>query len=294
MSRTQLLALTGGSGFVGRHFAMAARARGYRIRHLARHESGAFEDDDEFQPLDLEKTDHPPSLLEGCAALVHLAAHIPRNHDDPAEAARCWRVNALGTLQLLAAAARAGVTHIVQTSSANAYAASAIPPREDAALFPQSRGYYLGSKILQEIYAAHHARTAGAMLKTLRLASVYGPGQQSGAPAAMVRAALAGGPVRITGDDGFGSDLVLVDDVAQALLIALESEAGGAFNVGSGVRTTIAALAQVLADITHVPIRRDPAGDALPDWGFPALNIDRMKAMGYRPTPLAEGLRAML
>lgn len=294
MKQGALLALTGGSGFIGHRFAEAARERGYRIRHLARREPADCVAEDEFRPLDLASQNHQTPLMEGCAALVHLAAHIPRDHDDPAEASRCWSVNALGTLHLLEAAARDGVRRIVQTSSANAYATTSMAPDEDAALFPQSRGYYLGSKILQEVYAAQYGRTAGMTISTLRLGSVYGPGQESGALAAMISAALSGGPIRIVGDGCFGSDLVLIDDVVSALLLVLQAGVSGPLNVGSGTRTTIGRLADMLAGLTQVPIRREQQSQKQSDPGFPALDIQRLMALGYRPTPLESGLQTML
>src|SRR3546814_4565015 len=72
-----------------------------------------------------------------------------------------------------------------------------------------------------------------------------------------------------------------VDDVARAMLLLLGSENAGAFNVGSGVRTTIAELAQLLAERTGAPVVHDD-GEGGEDWGFPALNIDRLRALGYR------------
>lgn len=293
MRQSRLLALTGGSGFVGRCFAALARERGYRIRHLGRPQPGTALSDDEFGKLDLEGPAPEAALLSGCDALVHLAAYLPRDYQDPAEAERCWRVNALGSLRLLEAAARAGIRQVIQASSANAYAPTTLPPTEDAPLFPQSRSYYLGSKIMQEIYAAQYGRSAGLNIATLRLSSVYGPGQISGAVGSMVSAAMRGGPIRIAGSESFGSDLVLVDDVAQALLLAIEGSANGPYNVGSGVRTTIAELAEMLSAITQAPIRRDPGNEAS-DWGFPALNIMRMRELGYSPAPLSAGLNAMI
>jgi UDP-glucose 4-epimerase len=281
-----LIALTGGSGFVGRRVGEALRGRGYRIRHLARRAPAGA---DEWQSFDLGAPDGVS--LAGCSALIHLAAHIPTDHGALWEAERCVRLNALGTLHLVDAAVRAGVGHILQTGSANAYAPCSDPPREDAPLFPASRGYYLGSKILQEIHATQRCRDGDARLQTLRLASVYGPGQAIGAPAAMVRAAMAGGPIKARGS--FGADFVHVDDVVQALLILLEGDApSGAFNVASGVRTTIAQLARTLSALTGAPVE-DEAG-ATDDQGFSALNIDRMLALGYRPTPLKDGLPSLL
>ena len=285
-----LLALTGGSGFVGRVFVSAARRAGWRIRHLSRRPPPDVDPDDEWALLDLSAVE--AAELSGCAALVHLAAHIPSAYHDLAEAERCWRINALGTLKLVDAAIRAGVGRIMQASSANAYAPTARPPHEQAPLFPRSRGYYLGSKIAQEIYAEERCRGEEVLLQTLRLASVYGPGQQSGALAAMARAATSGRPIRVHGSGAFGSDLVHVEDVAQAMLLLLASGHAGAFNVGSGVRTTIAELARMLAERCCVPIAYE--AEAEEDWGFPALNVDRMAALGYRPRPLAAGLTDIL
>ncbi|KEQ54136.1 NAD-dependent epimerase/dehydratase family protein [Sphingobium chlorophenolicum] len=283
-----LLALTGGSGFVGRAFAPMARRAGWRIRHLGRRPPPDADPADEWAFLDLSAVEDVD--LSGCAALVHLAAHIPAHHGDPAEAERCWRINALGTLKLVDAAIRTGVRRIMQVSSANAYAPTPESPDEHAPLFPGSRGYYLGSKVCQEIYAADRCRGEHVLLQTLRLASVYGPGQQSGALAVMAQAAASGGPIRVHGSGGFGADLVHVDDVARAMLLLLGSENAGAFNVGSGVRTTIAELATLLAEQTGAPVVHDD-GVGKEDWGFPALNIDRLRALGCQPTRLADGLK---
>ncbi|UZW54532.1 NAD(P)-dependent oxidoreductase [Sphingobium sp. JS3065] len=280
-----LLAMTGGSGFVGRHFATAARRAGWRIRHLGRRRPvGAV---DEWAFLDL--SDVGEVALTGCAALVHLAAHIPADHGDLDEAERCWRINALGTLKLVDAAIRAGVGRIMLASSANAYAPAPDPPDEHAPLFPRSRGYYLGSKVAQEIYASERCRGQDVLLQTLRLASVYGPDQRSGAVGAMASAAASGRAIRVHGSGAFGADLVHVDDVAQAMLLLLASEGAGPFNVGSGVRTTIAELARLLSGQTGAPVFHETGADG-EDWGFPALNIDRLRALGYRPMPLADGL----
>ncbi|WP_242126719.1 NAD(P)-dependent oxidoreductase [Sphingobium sp. Sx8-8] len=287
------MALTGGSGFIGRHFADGLRRHGYRIRHLARRRPPDGDPQDEWLPFDLGAADDAGSSLSGCAALIHVAAHIPARHDDPEEASHCLRINALGTLHLADAAARAGVGRIIQTCGANAYAPSMEPPDEQAALFPPSRGYYLGSKILQEIYALERCKGSGVMLQTMRIASPYGPGQQAGAIAAMARAAMRGGPIQVSGQGLFGADFVHVDDIVQALLLLLEDGQQGAFNVGSGMRTTIAALSGRISALTGARVVHEPIDGREEDSGFSALNIDRLRALGYRPMALDSGLRSL-
>ena len=288
------IALTGGTGFIGKCFAAVARDKGYRIRHLTRHAAGDLGPDDEICPFDLEAPDHDVVTLQGCAALVHLAAYIPRDHDDPVAAERCWTINARGTLRLIETAAAAGVKRIVQTTSANAYAASVDVPDENAPMFPRSRSYYLGSKILQEIYATEFCRTQGIALTTLRLASVYGPGQTSGALGFMVRAALEGRPIEIIDGGQFGADMVHLDDVAQALMLAVERDCTGPVNVGSGVRTTIKTLAGMIAALTGAPVIEKLGQGTAGDTGFPPLDITRLRSFGCNPMPISTGLAAIL
>ena len=295
MSDAPVLALTGGSGFIGRHFAAAARASGYRLRQLARRRWIGFDPRDELCLADLT-VEVDDAMLRGCGAVVHLAAYIPRDHDDPAEAARCWQVNALGTLNLAAAAVAAGVPRFVQTTSANAYASTHPVPDESAPLFPRSRGYYLGSKILQEIYAAEACGRGDTALTTLRLSAVYGAGQTAGAVATIAGALMRGAQVRLADGGGYEADFVWVADVVRALLLILGGAQSGVFNVGSGERMTIAELTDTLAEI----LGSDPALIACAppepngDRGFPPLDIAKLRALGYVPTPLGTALAAMV
>jgi UDP-glucose 4-epimerase len=292
VGKGRLLALTGGSGFIGRRLADHARAAGYRLRRFGRTPSTG--DRNECAAFDLAGPSLDPELLRGCEVLIHLAAHIPRDHGDADEAERCWRINALGTSRLINSAIRGGVRHIIQTTSANAYAPSMIPPDEAAALFPQSRSYYLGSKILQEIYAVEACSRAGVRLTTLRLGSVYGAGQTSGAVGAMVSAAMTRGAVRVADAGRFGADLVAVDDIVAAAMLILTKEVSGPVNVGSGVRTTMATLAALIASQTGARIVKERGRDGPDDFGFPALNIMRLTELGYRPRQIEDGIAAML
>lgn len=295
MIQRPLVAVTGSSGFIGRRFVDAARGRGYRVRHLTRR-AATGETSDDVRPFDLLQDKVDAAALDGCEILVHLAAHIPTDHLDPDEAERCWRANALGTLRLTEAATQAGVRQFIQTTSANAYAAWESVPTETAAMLPRSRGYYLGSKILQEVYAREVCRLAKLSLATLRLGSVYGPGQSTGAVATLAGAFAAGYPVALQDGGRFGADFVHVDDVVTALMVVAEGTYDEPFNVGSGVRTSILELAQMLALETGVDstlIQLEPeAVDGDP--GFPALSIARIQNLGYSPRNLKVGLASMV
>lgn len=290
-----MIGVTGGTGFIGSRLTAALRASGHPLRLFTRMSSRDHPDDD-VRLLDISAPTIDPTLLAGCDTVIHLAAYVPRDHADPDEATRCWQINALGTLHLAQAAAGAGVRHFVHTTSANAYAAWEEEPAETAAMFPRSRGYYLGSKIMQEIYASEVCRAAGPRLATLRLGSVYGPGQPNGAVAALAAQAMAGEPIRLADEGGFGADFVHVDDVVTAIMLVIAQNGDGTFNVGSGIRSSIAEVAHrlVAAAKGDAAMIDRAASSARADLGFPALSIERLQRMGYVPRGLASGLSSMI
>src|SRR5207247_8155137 len=100
----------------------------------------------------------------------------------------------------------------------------------------------------------------GATASVLRYAPIYGPGETATrAVPSLIRAALAGrGPV--LEDDGVDEhDYVHVTDAVDATLSALRRRADGTYNVGTGVGTTTAELANLVVWLTgcsETPIRR--------------------------------------
>ncbi|HEV2080926.1 MAG TPA: NAD(P)-dependent oxidoreductase [Brevundimonas sp.] len=291
------IALTGGTGLVGKAFARLALARGHRVRLMTRK---PLELDDarlEQAEFDLAGTSVSADALAGCTSVVHLAAHIPANMADPTEAQVCFDRNAMATLRLLDAAEAAGVGRFVHTSSANAYAAGQAHPDEGAPQYPVHRGtYYLTSKMAQELFAAHRATAGTTEVVCLRLSSVYGPGQQKGALVGMTRSLLGGQAVTLANGGRFAADFVHVDDVASALIAALGPGASGSYNVGSGVRSSMAEIADVLARCTGAApsliVRQDVVAE---DPGFPALDIGRARReLGYDPVGVDEGLKSLV
>lgn len=280
------VAVTGASGFVGRRVCDVLVDAGIAVRPLTRPEfdlSNAVGIDSE--------------LLRGCCAVVHLAAHIPINQSDPAAAEPCWRINALGTWRLTEAMHAAGVPRLVQTTAANAYAPGIEHPCETAAMFPVQRApFYLSSKMAQEVFAHHAERALGLTVTTLRLTSVYGRGQQTGPVPAFARALSAGRRVELANGGRFGADFVTVDDVAQAVALLLVNDQGGVFNIGSGARSTIRQIAVTLAQICGADeaLITDRAGEAADDWGFPSPDISKVKALGFTPTNLRQGLEDLV
>ncbi len=106
-----ILAITGGTGFVGGTLVRHAAMRGHTVRALTRkpQSSGA-----KIQWLNgaLDQPDSLARLVEGADAVIHVAGAINARDRDGFEAA-----NVLGTLNMVEAAKAAGVRRFIHVSS---------------------------------------------------------------------------------------------------------------------------------------------------------------------------------
>lgn len=291
------LAVTGATGFIGRRLVAAALDRGWTVRALVRdgkHLSPAA--GLTIAPWDALDAAGTADRLLGADVVCHLAAFIPPDLSDPSFAERCFQVNVLGTLGLLAAAAEAGIARFVHLSSGNAYAPAAGLVEESHPLYPSRRApYYLASKVAGEVMVDHWRHAGRLASCILRLASVYGPGMPGGVVRTSAGRLRRGQPILLQDGGRHAMDLVFVDDVVAAVLAAAAGEAVGPFNIGSGVRTTTAELARLLVELTGAAselVQVEPAptgaGEAV---GFAALDITRARAeLDHRPIGLREGL----
>jgi uncharacterized protein YbjT (DUF2867 family) len=107
---SQVLAITGGTGFVGQHLLRIAREAGYPLRALTRR-AQAPEEGIIWVRGDLDSPGSLDELLLGADAVIHIAGLISGS------AAEFAAVNVGGTAALLAAAAKAGVRRLIHVSS---------------------------------------------------------------------------------------------------------------------------------------------------------------------------------
>src|SRR5438309_6017631 len=182
-------------------------------------------------------------------AVLHLAAQMDVRRS-VAEPTLDASINVLGTVNMLAAARRAGVTRFVFASSGGAvYGEQQVfPAREDHPRRPASP--YGVSKLCGEEYLELAGRE-GLSTMSLRYANVYGPGQdpmgEAGVVAIFLHKMLRGDAPVINGDGEQTRDFVYVEDVARANLLALQGRQTGALNVGTGQETSVNEVARILA-----------------------------------------------
>ena len=234
--------LTGGTGFVG----------AWLLRHLAEEGDTALAPGPEVDVTDAalitaDLKAAQPDVVYHLAAL----ANVSQSWREPAET---FRVNAVGTLNLLEAAAACEVPPVVvMVSSAEVYgpAPATAALDEQAELRPVTP--YAASKVAAEFLGLQMFLGRGLRVVRARPFNHVGPGQADDFVVAalarrMVEAELNdGGPVRV-GNLTACRDFTDVRDVVRAYrLLAVKGEAGEAYNICSGQAVSISALAEQMA-----------------------------------------------
>jgi UDP-glucose 4-epimerase len=240
----------------------------------------------------------------GFTVVNHHPAQIDvrRSVQDPVHDAS---VNVLGLLNVLEGARAGGVRRVIFSSSGGTVYGEgiALPSREDAPKLPASP--YGTAKLAAEYYLAMFGLLYGIEGVALRYSNVYGPRQdphgEAGVVAIFARRLLAGEPLTIFGTGEQTRDLVYAGDVAQANVLAsrvalapLTSLDARAYNVGTGVETSVNRLAAVLGEAAgRAPeVQRAPA--RLGELERSVLDPAKAAAqLGWRPGhTLAQGVRA--
>jgi dTDP-L-rhamnose 4-epimerase len=119
---------------------------------------------------------------------------------------------------------------------------------------------YGATKLAQEHLLTAWAAAYGTLPIVLRLQNVYGPGQSLSNPYTGIiplfcRYAKRGDSIPLFEDGQMLRDFILIDDVVSAILSALGVAQTGehTYDVGTGVATTIAALADRIAELYGAP-----------------------------------------
>jgi UDP-glucose 4-epimerase len=185
---------------------------------------------------------------------------------------------------------------VVLASSAAIYGhPSSIPIHETDPKRPESP--YGVDKLAADNYARVYGARFDVPVVVLRYFNVYGPGANAGVIRAFAERARAGEPLVIHGDGEQTRDFVHVDDVVRATLAATETEdTGRAFNVGTGERTSIAELADLVAERAPTSVAVEHAPSRSGDVDHSQAAIDRARsALDYQPAVgIREGIDSLV
>lgn len=307
MTMSRRVLVTGGAGFIASHVADLYIEDGWEVTVLDDLSTGRRKNVPaaaEFVECGVNDT-RARKLLEegGFTVLNHHAAQmdVRVSVTDPLFDER---VNIAGLINLLEGARRGGVRRVVFASSGGVVygEGDALPHREKALKLPVSP--YGVSKLASEYYLAMYAQLHGLEVVPLRYANVYGPRQnphgEAGVVAIFCSRILRQEPLTVYGDGTQTRDYVFVGDVARANLAATTGPLGRlrsiddvAFNVGTGVETSVVELARTILNAAgaNVPIEHV---DARPgELQRSAVDPGKLAAQwSWRPeVGLAEGLQ---
>jgi GDP-4-dehydro-6-deoxy-D-mannose reductase len=236
------------------------------------------------------------------SGIVHLAA-LSSVSDAASDPEGAWRVNTIGTVNVLEAArSHAPGARVLLVSTGEVYGrADEIPTTEEAPLAPVSQ--YAASKAAAEL-ACGVARRAGLEVVVARAFQHEGPGRDErfavgSWTAQIARAEEAGGGTVLVGDLSARRDIADVRDVCRAYELLLEpSVPAETYNVASGHAVEMRGVLDLLVGMARCPIKveRDPARTRPSDLAVVCGDPSRLHAAtGWTPSiPLEQTLRDTL
>jgi UDP-glucose 4-epimerase len=297
--------VTGGAGFIGSHLCEALVARGDTVRVLDDLSTGHRRNLPPTATLIVGDVADPATVaqavdqVDGCFHLAAIAS-VERGVTD-------WlgthRANLTGTVTVFDAIRRQGSKiPVVYASSAAVYGdAVTVPIAEAEPCVPLSA--YGADKYACEMHARVASHVHAIPTVGLRFFNVYGPRQDPASPYSGVisifcQRVAAGSPIAIYGDGQQSRDFVYVGDVVRALLagMVLRPMDSPVFNVCSGISTSVAELAGLIAELAgkNLNVRTEPprAGEIRHSLGLPSL-ANRVLGLEGR-VALRAGLREVL
>jgi GDP-4-dehydro-6-deoxy-D-mannose reductase len=281
------IVVTGGAGFIGSAVVSRALEAGHAVTALIRDcepvpttpgLSTRVVGWDDRGGLTALLADLAPDVVVHCAGSSARAQESPAMLYD-ANVALVWTL-------LSAVAASCPACGVVLLSSAAVYGpCPSVPTAETAPLDP--RTHYAHSKVLAEGVASAFFKVEGVRTVVARPFNVLGPAEPTGSVVERIAGQIAGapGPVAQVHLREVASirDFVDVEDVADALLVlGAHGEAGGVYNVCSGVGVSIGDLVRHAANARGLSAelqleRPDEPGSV--SVGDPA----RLMSLGWEP-----------
>lgn len=294
--------VTGGAGFIGSHIAEYFAEAGHTVRILDNLATGFLRNVPQNKNIEFiqgDICDFPlvEKAVSGMDCVFNEAAlvSVPLSCERPAEA---FRINTIGTLNLLQACVKAEVDKFVTASSAAIYGNNPVlPKRED--MYPEPASPYAISKLDGEYLARMFYEDHGLRTTCLRYFNVYGPRQDPKSPYAAVipifiDRAKSGKDLVIHGDGLQSRDFVHVKDVVRANVAALEYGDGQVFNVAMGKSVTVLELAENITKLTDSSSRIIHTASRAGDVRDSRADVSKISSWWKGEVELKDGLKDLI
>ena len=289
----------GGAGFIGSRVVDALVARGHSVRVFDRQP-------ERFRaPLaavdyifgDISDRSIVTEAISGCDIVVHLISTTfpsTANFNPQADVEE----NLVNTLSLVRSMIDLKISRILFLSSGGTVYGipETTPIPEDSPLRPINS--YGIVKVAIELYLNMYLRDRQLSPIIIRASNPYGPRQGhtgvQGVVSTFLRCVKERRPIEIWGDGQAVRDFFYVTDLAQLIVAAVDSDAVGAFNAGSGMGVSINELIETIATVTRAKVDRVYKPARSTDVPASILDVSRAAdAFGWRAaTNLTDGLAA--
>lgn len=253
--------ITGAGGFIGANLTRVLLQLGAMLHIIVRPETNPWRLKEVLPLLSLHSVD----LLDASALqkavheirpehIIHLA--VRRGVSSPQERLDTLQSNLIGLHNLLETTQTCDYRSFVYTGSSLEYGPRKSAHKETDR--PRPTLFYGVTKAACMLLCQQYAQAAHLPIVMLRPFSVYGPWEDPGhlIPTAISRA-FSGQELALT-VPGLRRDLVFVEDVLAAYLLALQADRrahGKIINIGSGQQCSNEALVEMIQSITGRPIR---------------------------------------
>lgn len=300
--------VTGAGGFIGHHLVSRLKHQGYWVRSVDL-ESPQFGPDeaDEFHRLDLRQPENALRVTEDIDEIYALAADMGGMGFISTHDARLFRNNLLINVHTLEGARSNHVRRYLFASSACVYPgyrqreSGVVPLREEEAYPAEPEDGYGWEKLVTERLCNAHAQESGLEIRIVRLHNIFGPrgtwyGGREKAPAAICRkvavAKLTHDPeVQIWGDGEQTRSFCYVDDCIEGLHRLMRSDHAEPLNLGQDRLVSIDELADIVATIAGVGIRKQHVAGPQGVRGRNSDNSRLRRVLNWEPRiSLEEGL----
>jgi nucleoside-diphosphate-sugar epimerase len=275
------IVLLGARGFVASSLAGRLRAAGAEVLALASAE------------LDLTAPDAAAALhqrLRGDDTLIFVSALTP---DKGKDIRTLMRNLAMGE-QVCAALAAAPPRHVVYVSSDAVYDDEA--PLVDEGTARNASSYHGVMHIARERMLFQTATASRTPLAILRPSAIYGVGDTHNGygPNRFLRTAVEQRDIALFGGGEEQRDHLYIDDFVDVIQHVIAHRSAGLVNVASGAAVSFFSVAELVQRLVgpDVTIRTSARSNPITHRHFDIAALVK-SCPGFRPTPLAEGLRSM-
>ena len=283
--------VTGGAGFIGSHIAEMLLAKDIKVTVLDNLSVGKREnvpDGAYFAEGDINNFKLARTLAQECDIIFHEAARVTIR----ASVDKCYedaQTNLMGTLNMIRACEKSKVKKFVFASSMAVYSDSPIAKPVDESFEKEPLSPYGISKLAAEKYVHLLCRLNHIDSIVLRYFNTFGPRQTFtpyvGVITIFINKLLKNERPVIFGDGNQLRDFVYVGDIAQANILAMESNTSGiTVNIGTGIPTSVNQVAKLLIERINPTITPDfgPARTEELKISFPDISLAK-KLIGYEP-----------